>query len=272
MIPDSSFTIGSTHTVCQDYALHGKNETAALIVVCDGCSGSPKTNLGASLLAESFSSCLRYRQKDPETFLTNMLPLLTGQIRNIQALLNVNSKCFDSTLLACLTDIQQEKAYFFLWGDGHLRIEHKTGEITSLDISFGKNQNAPYYPSYEIFRPNGKEAYESEFGPLSPERIWKSETLDAPTELNQPFPAFQLALQDIRKISLFSDGASSFLPGPENTAVDVDSITTQLQDFKAPGEGYLQRRVRKCQRLWKRDGIQHTDDLGIASIYFPESQ
>ncbi|MCA9708502.1 MAG: hypothetical protein KDK70_21815, partial [Myxococcales bacterium] len=52
MYVDAWFAIGDTHVVCEDFACAGHTEAGAgFAVVCDGCSSSPQTDVGARLLA-----------------------------------------------------------------------------------------------------------------------------------------------------------------------------------------------------------------------------
>lgn len=268
MIADSFFAIGSTHRVCQDYATHWHRDHLALAIVCDGCSDSPKTDVGARLLAETFSACVRSRTPAPKNFLKDSLTLFGANMRNIVRLLGMDTSWFDATLLAAIANEETQTLSLFVWGDGHLRIEHTNGKITTLDVDFHENRNAPYYPSYNMFRPNGRNDYEKAYGKLKPNRVWNSE-VEPPPFWNEEFPQFELPMLGIRSINLYSDGASSFLTAT-GTEIPSEEITNQLQDYKVIGEGVLGRRARKCQKVWRREGTQHTDDIGIATLIFPE--
>ena len=265
LVADSVFAIGSTHEVCQDYATHWQTETKAFAIVCDGCSSSPKTDVGARLLAETFSSCLKSSVPTNEKFFADALTIFGASLRSIQQSLNANPAWFDATLVACLVDTSTKLATFFVWGDGHIRIEHENGSITTLDVDFDKNQNAPYYPSYEIFRQNGLKDYEDTYGELTPNRKWQSAMLEEPNDLHEDFLGFQISTEAIKSINLYSDGIGTLLQG-DNTSVDIEQAASQLQDYRVIGQGALGRRFKKAQKLWRKEGIQHTDDLGVATI------
>ena len=48
---DAFFSIGKTHMVCEDYARAGTQQNGLpYALVCDGCSSSPDTDIGARLL------------------------------------------------------------------------------------------------------------------------------------------------------------------------------------------------------------------------------
>src|SRR6185295_20387035 len=58
MNADSTFMIGTTHSVCQDYALANNASNASNVIVTDGCSTSPDTDIGARLLVRAASQLL----------------------------------------------------------------------------------------------------------------------------------------------------------------------------------------------------------------------
>ena len=115
MTTDSYYAIGKSHTVCQDVARHG-GDRSPFIIVCDGCSGSPQTELGAAVLAQTISTLLQ--------------PPILSAHRRVQAFgppaifaaayscdsLRVPRAALDATLmLAIQTDTHVQAA---IWGDG----------------------------------------------------------------------------------------------------------------------------------------------------------
>lgn len=270
MIADSFFSIGKTHTVCQDYATHWTHKHLAFAIVCDGCSDSPKTDVGARIIAETFSAGLKNNLPSFEEFFKNGITNFGANLRIIQTLLLANPAWFDATIVACIANEETQKAAFFLWGDGHIRIKHTNGETSSLDVDFNDNQNAPFYPSYRIFRQNGREDYEAAYGPLNPHRFWESNTLPKPN-LEEEFPVFEIPLEGIQAINLYSDGVGSFFYDADHALIPKEEITAQLQDYKLIGNSLLQRRARKCQKIWNKDNIHHADDIGIATLVFPDA-
>src|SRR6185295_18680312 len=54
MNTDAAINIGSTHSVCQDYAI-ARN---GYVVLADGCSSSPDTDIGARLLVKALDQRL----------------------------------------------------------------------------------------------------------------------------------------------------------------------------------------------------------------------
>ena len=53
MNADHYYTIGNSHSVCQDYAISGLVENGAYAILSDGCSSSPDVDVGARMLSLS---------------------------------------------------------------------------------------------------------------------------------------------------------------------------------------------------------------------------
>ena len=53
MNKDSFFKIGSTHNICQDYAISGRDEHYKVdyAIISDGCSGAEDTDIGSRLVS-----------------------------------------------------------------------------------------------------------------------------------------------------------------------------------------------------------------------------
>ena len=54
---DSYFTNGKVNKVCQDYVIHGETPVP-YVILCDGCSSSKFTDVGARILAHSAKEAL----------------------------------------------------------------------------------------------------------------------------------------------------------------------------------------------------------------------
>src|ERR1043166_8156900 len=54
MNADATINIGSTHAICQDYAI----ARGRYVVLSDGCSSSPDTDIGARLLVKALDQSL----------------------------------------------------------------------------------------------------------------------------------------------------------------------------------------------------------------------
>jgi hypothetical protein len=60
MKADSYFEIGSTHQVCQDYALAYASDDFAYAIMSDGCTSSLNTDIGARLVSVIARDAINY--------------------------------------------------------------------------------------------------------------------------------------------------------------------------------------------------------------------
>ena len=145
MIADSYYAIGKSHLVCQDVARHGNGEHQ-FIIVCDGCSGSPQTELGAQVLAQTVSTRLR-----PTIVSSHRRPSFFGPPAIFAAAytcdeMQVPREALDATLmLAVQTDSQVQAA---IWGDGAILWRTRSGRRVLVSIDF--KHGAPAYLSYRL--------------------------------------------------------------------------------------------------------------------------
>jgi len=102
---DWFITTGSTHDICQDYVLTGKYGDYAYGIVADGCSSSPRSEIGAKLLCLSAEALIREQQ--PRT-LFSLSPVEFGNLVITRARLirsAIGAPCsLDATLGIVISD------------------------------------------------------------------------------------------------------------------------------------------------------------------------
>jgi hypothetical protein len=162
-IVDSHFMIGSSHSVCQDYATHtaitNGETTWSIAVLCDGCSGSPHTDFGSRIIAHNVCiSIVELLKSSPGHEIIERIPdfILSGPIMtaiSAAAVTNVPKNCLDTTLWISITEsINGEHVFtnIFGWGDGAVVI--KSGDIVHTYLydypSVGDKVGAPFYIMY----------------------------------------------------------------------------------------------------------------------------
>ena len=62
MNANCAINIGSTHALCQDYAL-ARND-GPYVILSDGCSSSPDTDVGSRLLVKASEKIFKERRVD----------------------------------------------------------------------------------------------------------------------------------------------------------------------------------------------------------------
>lgn len=242
---DSLFIQGTTHKVCQDYAVHEKD----FIIVSDGCSSSPKTDIGSRILCQSakdvitLNNALGYREFGSAVI---------SKANVISQLMRVPIESLDATLLIAFKNANYIHVYAY--GDGNIIVEYKDGRRRLIDINF--KSGAPYYLSYWLDNKR-KQRYTQEF--------FDKVTIEGASTY---FPTDELAwcfdINDIRSVTLCSDGYDSFL-NPDNTKYFPD--LNDVIAFKNTNGEFLNRQIYNglFKKLNRMD-IAPYDDFGIAAI------
>lgn len=263
---DVAFTIGDTHTVCQDY---GKASAYAM-AISDGCSSSPDTDLGARIMVMSALACYESLgfHDFADVIAYNAERALTGLHQGIHGLgSKPSTKCLDATLLALgfTHDISGKQSLEVVcFGDGVIVVEFKDGrrEVYVIDYAC----NAPYYPSYKL-DPDREKAYiEMSTG------IGTIKRLDIAGDVGSPIEAKTHARllydpADLARVTLMTDGAMSF-SSRDGSPVDHLSIINELTAFKSVEGPFVERRLnRGLKALAKRNLVQN-DDLTVGCMNF----
>lgn len=132
---------GNTHEVCQDYA---KRFGGVGVVVCDGCTASENSELGAMLLANIFG-------KASERMSLNENELAIASISEAQSLaryLNISMNCLTTTAIVGRLEVVdgQRRAKVVAYGDGVIIVKYKDGMTGIYNIYFPGN--CPFYLRY----------------------------------------------------------------------------------------------------------------------------
>jgi hypothetical protein len=150
MNTDAYYEIGSSHRVCEDYALAGQYEDMAYAIVSDGCSSSENSDVGARLLshiAKGALICLKGRGLlDNALFPDTFRELVVGKSIEIKKSLGLSTDAFDATLLVSI--VYNNKVTYLGWGDGYFILVIDNNSIIAYDIKY--SSGAPYYISYEM--------------------------------------------------------------------------------------------------------------------------
>ena len=226
----AAYAIGSTHTVCQDYA----RTNGHLALLSDGCSGSPDTDIGARLLVNAALL---------EPVIDATLPRRAAARARQWALsqgLGVPDHtpgCLDATLL--LAWRRGGHLHALVAGDGAVALRHRSGRIELHRIDHGA---APPYPIYHH----------------QPDRLACLSAPIAPAALTVPVDEYDL-------LAVLSDGVFTFT-GPDGP-VPADAVAAELLAIRAPIGDFFTRRLRRFTRKTCRArGWQHADDLSIAGV------
>jgi len=259
MHADAYYAIGSTHIDCQDYALAGLAAAGLpYAIVTDGCSSSPRSDVGARLLAIAAEQqlCSGNESPNPERIIAR-----AGQLADA---LRLNS-CLDATLLYAWS--QHDCTEVVLSGDGVIATRRDDGLIEAWAVSF--DDGAPAYLSYLLDQPRltnylARNATRQVEHWLDGERLARrSEPL-----LAHPY-GFRLSLPIERYplVMLLSDGAQSFHDERACRRLELNEVLPLLLSFKFLSGRFV---VRRCRRFLRkqcpRRGWGNRDDIAAAAI------
>jgi len=258
---DAYFSIGKSHTVCEDYALSEPWNGGWLAAVADGCSSSTYTDVGARLLVHAL------RVQPPDLMLA-----ADSAIRDAAAsarVLQLPEESLDATLLCIAAN--NDRVVVVISGDGFVVSRHATGDFFVIMAEYPSG--APQYLNYRC-SPYRHQRYIGEFGAtrnfrhvrLSPD----GEIKDDATMLDHTFcHPLSMPNKETTMIAAISDGLSSF----QSLASNPDGIfklIPELCTFKNTKGSFVQRRLKRFIKDHTADKDFHADDISMAAICLEE--
>ena len=266
MNTDCAFWIGSTHSVCQDYGMAG----AATVIVCDGCSSSPDTDIGARLLARSASRLPLTTLGSPEH--------AVRAAAKCAGSLGLPATCLDATLLTA----RAENGVFTVncAGDGVVALGRQDGSMDVFSVAFAASY--PEYPSYLL--DNARRAlWAAQANNAKTVQRWtltaggdiiESQTRGSDTAVEQ----FCGTAAEYRFAAVLSDGVHSFTQTVQTetsrttAAVPAAAVLAEMLAFKSSRGQFVQRRVAAFRKNCQKRGWQHNDDVSLGVVWLALAQ
>lgn len=261
---DCAFRMGRSHSVCQDYAVAGGGERP-YVVVADGCSSSPDTDIGARLLARLAARSLRCGAEELD------LERVVRRAGKLASALGLDPCCLDATLLTAR--VRGERWHLTVAGDGVVAWQGRDGRIHVRSISFAGSY--PEYPSY-LASPERRRSFEA----LAGNAGWLRRIVLEPEGRVTTLPEEPLApggyresglVRDTAWVALLSDGATSFVArsgAGHSVPVELGAVLTELLRFKSLQGVFVQRRLTRFAQQCAARGWGHQDDLALGAISF----
>lgn len=261
---DSFFTQGKSHKVCEDYAL-SVNSDVHLFSVSDGCSSSKHSDFGSRILSKSLEAGIKLPVYQPDQG-ESLIPLsvyLWNRSLDVTHFLSMDKRCLDATLVFGF--VKDGKAFITMFGDGCFAIEYKDKMIKYFDVEY--DQNAPYYLAYHFDEDRKKSFNELKQVKKVSTTIYfpnGGESVGSHESYNE-VERFTFELDNIRSISLFTDGVKTLLPNnPSNPKKKMEEIIKELIRFPIPSGEFVNR---KCMRFIKNNPDYHFfDDFSMATL------
>ena len=285
----SFFTIGSTHIVCEDYALHGLNDINEMFaIVSDGCSNGGvrvHTDFGSRLLCKSAEKHLTLLPHNVESFKERVIT--TAELQ-VQTYFNMPLACLTATLGVALQ--VGDSIHTMLIGDGFIGGKRRDGMWVVYEFEF---EQAPYYLKYTLH--DEEQLYFDRFGSLGTRTKWSFLT---PDDVEEEVVNFDLradnhpkhfgldfSMSDYEFVFITSDGLSKFHTkekkgvGVTNVPIPVPQVVPVLFDFRGFQHNFVERQCHWAMNTTKPRSIsrvlgehQHFDDMGIGVIYCGEKE
>lgn len=260
----------------------------AYAILCDGCSSSPYTDIGARGIAHHAKM---YKKKNGNfgesserwKFYIEMYE----KFHNVAIGLGMPTQSSDATLLTA--EIHNGQYQLSALGDGIFAGRTRTGDVVFTEINFPSN--APMYLRL-IFDREAYKRYCEEFGrqiiirhskltasgdkyeivtELVEELTLPEKVVDGPYWFNsQPF---LYTVESMEAVAILSDGASSFRQydktptGTRITPVPVEAILWEIMSFKRYGGHFVQARCNKAFAKFEKLNWRNVDDFSIAVIH-----
>ncbi len=248
---DNIFLIGKTHKICQDYAY----SDSSCLIITDGCSGSPNSDIGARILAQCAKTTLQeFTRMDYRQFGYSVIT----KARVISDAMRLNKECLDATLIVAFPE--EDYIRIFMYGDGVI-INNQFTPSENLELKrvvFASG--APYYLSYWIDKERLK-GYHKEFnGPLFIKDSLS--VMEANYDYETSFTYFTT------RITIASDGLTSFFSPSMGIKIAEPDIVISMTSFKTLKGEFLKRRVLKVVQDYAKRNIYHMDDIALASYTY----
>jgi hypothetical protein len=291
MNADSTFHIGASHAVCQDYSLAGEASTPSAraegfeatqgerrpyVILSDGCSSSADTDIGARLLVKAAEQALGELGESQPCDPAQMHAEAARRALRWAELLGLPPQAVDATLLTAQLD--GEELVIGCSGDGVVCLQTRAGALDVYSISYASNY--PLYPAY-AHQPARLLALScAGAGRISKEvQHFRSASLeerlrpcgafvrDSPTEV------FNVKAADYKYAAIFSDGVHSFFDagraeaGGKGSAVPLEEVLPGLISFKSTRGAFVGRRVKMFLRDCLHKGWRHADDLSMGALH-----
>ncbi len=285
MNADSAFIIGAAHTVCQDYAVAGNNPPAGhdtnssspthpYVILSDGCSSSPDTDIGARLLVKAAEQTLLERGGPPAGDLAEIHIEAARRALVWAELAGLPPQAVDATLLTA--HLSGDELILGCSGDGVIVLQSRAGVIDVYAISYPSGY--PLYPGYShqperlaVVEDNGRSVKEvKHFRGASVEESLRLKDTSTGGSLTEVFTVRAL---DYRHAAVFSDGIHSFFTATQTEtskrveAIPMDEILRELIAFKSVRGAFVGRRMKRFARDCRTKRWQHMDDLAVGALH-----
>lgn len=265
---DIFLEIGSQHSVCEDYIIHGY-DPFPYIILSDGCLSSNNTEMGARILCHLAKQFLKYYKGEMPIDAKRMGQWIIHNAEMTARQLGLTLNCLDATLIISYLYEDAKTFHTILYGDGFVSAIYKD-YIALNEIKY--SNNAPYYLSYKI--DDERRALYEEMYPIKTISHIEVSGTNIKDKVGTEHGIYTLSphemeikiQDDFQYLLVASDGLGSFVDNskpPIQELVHPIEVTSKLTEFKNTKGEFLKRRVKKQMKTYRGEKIDHFDDLSI---------
>lgn len=276
MNADHYFEIGSTHFVCQDYALSGEFDGTYYAIIADGCSSAEHTEVGAQILCYAAQYYIQafFREgmffessvnASIETLSKILATTITKKADEIRKLYPISQNALQATLLIVVA--RDNNIWVFTYGDGVIiqkYIEADKSEVFVVtDLDYTSNA-----PNYLIVN---KELYTKQYPDtflVETSRLINGNEGTITKEECSPiiYKSYKFPVQNtlLKSVTICSDGIKTFQKG--NDSQLLITMAKEFTNYKSDNGVFVQRCMNFLKRKNIKDGIVHHDDISCATI------
>jgi serine/threonine protein phosphatase PrpC len=282
MFSDSYFEIGSTHKICQDYALHGNlSNEMHYAIVSDGCSGSEYSEIGAQVLchvAKYYINLFYFSGVLKECSVNTLTSLLSKsiyqRINEIRKLYPININSLEATLLIAIAF--EKKAYTFMWGDGVIIEKHLDESVIIIDYDFPSNAPVYFITDHDLYKQRIDQQEECVLNQKTHLIISNKEVGTASSAILDPFKCivkeykadFSSTIQKGNlpiSLTICSDGIKSY-QDEQFKKIQIKDMAAEFIDFSSESPTFVNRNMNFLKRKNLKRKWTHYDDVSCASI------
>lgn len=268
LILDAYYTIGRLHRFCQDYLCQGL-EPVPHLILADGCSAAPDSDLGARLLALNARCALprfigAVNEKERLAQHWRLGRRIVRRAARQARELGLDEGVLDATLLIAWCD--GATVYIHLYGDGCIAVQRADGDVATIRVEYAKN--TPYYLSYLLDSHRWFLYQEATDNPATAQMIHyqshaygttRRERFDTPTVFSFDLAAFPI-------VAVATDGLDSFMDTETGQRQDLLTIAQGMLDFRNLNGAFVQRRLREMLIDYAQRRIFCCDDIGLGAF------
>jgi serine/threonine protein phosphatase PrpC len=259
MNADAIISIGSTHSICQDYVIARRG----YVILSDGCSSSPDTDIGARLLVKALDQRLSKATEIDELHKESARIALDWANA-----LGLQPQSVDATLVSI--HVTGEDLIIACSGDGVIILESQTGVLDVYTIS--SPSGYPFYPSY-VHQPDRLAELVNNDRCTKTIKDFRSSKI---TTSDSVTVTFKFHTADYKYAAIASDGINSFIHtqlatnGKRLEPVSLTDVLDEFWSFKNSHGTFVERRLKRFKKDTQLKGWQHADDLAIGVIHLGE--